>query len=202
SPPPGAVKRFRWLEGDLKGPFAVAFSDDGRRVASADMALHVWDAETGKEIFRLGGLSTLPANIAFGPTANTLTATWDGQTVRTWDLESKTQLHDRPGPFLSLSGRLSLVFDHTGPDVYAQVWDVEMNKRIGRFFITSREDAGPSLPMRGAFSSDGNRIAAHSGSGLVAVFDLSRKVVRRVEAKLPNGAEMALSSDGKLLLAC
>src|SRR5262249_3389799 len=63
--------------------------------------------------------------------------------------------------------------------------------------------AQPAAPARAAFTPDVSRIAVHGGGGPVVIFDRDRKgVVAQLEADLPAGAVMALSADGKLLLAC
>ena len=60
----------RTLEGHAHSVLAVAFSPDGRRLASgsADRTVKIWDSATGKELFTLNGHVDGPiVSVAFSP---------------------------------------------------------------------------------------------------------------------------------------
>jgi tRNA A-37 threonylcarbamoyl transferase component Bud32 len=67
--------------------FSVAFSPDGRRLASGhyDGTVKVWDAASGQEILTLKGHTDRVASVAFSPDGRQIaSASWD-QTVKVWD---------------------------------------------------------------------------------------------------------------------
>jgi WD40 repeat protein len=78
------------FEGHTKGQniSCVLVSPDGKVVASggSNKKFFLWDAKTGKEIFKLDGHTDLVRCLAFTPDGKTLlSGSWDG-TVRVWDV--------------------------------------------------------------------------------------------------------------------
>jgi WD40 repeat protein len=78
------------LEGHADGTEAVAFSGDGRLLATGggDSTIKLWDMATGRALRTLNGLTTSANSLAFSPDSKVLvSAGYDG-TTRLWDVQT------------------------------------------------------------------------------------------------------------------
>jgi WD40 repeat protein len=121
--------------------FCVAFSPDGRRVASGGVGglAFVWDAATGKALQRLQGHESPVNAIAFAPdgrsvaTASGNPLDYEEQTVRLWEVATGQERRRFAGHQARVT---SLVFARDGltlisgsEDGTALVWDVTGKRR-------------------------------------------------------------------------
>jgi WD40 repeat protein/class 3 adenylate cyclase len=159
------------LKGHMDTVNCVAFSPDGRRIATAsyDGTAKVWDNETGRELLTLKGHGGPVYSVAFAPDGSRIaTVSWDG-TGKVWDSETGREL-------LTLSGQMHLVwavaFSPDGRriataswDGTAKVWDSE----TGRELLTLKSDA--SLVFSVAFGPGGRCLAMPSRDNSAGVWD-------------------------------
>ncbi|MGA3010447.1 MAG: WD40 repeat domain-containing protein [Terracidiphilus sp.] len=159
---------------------AAAFSADGHSLAWGTVAgtVHMWDAETGKEIQHFAG--DYPAD--YMATVNSVSISRDGRRLltgsndgraRLWDVETGKDLQrfaaSDKGPNTAVNCAALSPDGHevltASDDRTARLWDVETGTEIHR--LVGGADQVAAL----AFSDDGRGIVAASRTGMVWRWD-------------------------------
>jgi WD40 repeat protein/tetratricopeptide (TPR) repeat protein len=173
---------------------AVAFSPDGRTIATGDSnnQVHLWDASTGRhrDSFtpHMGGITRL----AFSPDGTRLATGGDLGFVGVWDLAKRKRLFFFKGYTAGVTG---LAFSGDGQ------WLVSLDSRgtVRPWQLTAQQEsraltgAGPTLSSRLAYSPDGQWLAA---TGPLTLWDARAGVL---VGRLGSAESVAFSPDSKIL---
>jgi WD40 repeat protein len=197
----GSARNLTWQIPNGAGPTSVAFSPDGKMLATGNnntLPEDLWDASTGTLITSLTGARSDTNGIAFNPNGTLLAGAGDGGSAYLWNVASRTlttSLDDSGSGVVFNSGGTLL---GTGCGSDACVWNLATHKLILNLHTASGINGV-------AFSPDGTLLAGAGLTSIDAVFLWNMSNGDRVATLHDPGGEgvtdVAFSPDGTLLAA-
>jgi WD40 repeat protein len=188
------------LSGHAEAVRSVAFSPDGRTLASAsrDRTIQLRDIATGQEVRTLRGHASEVWGVAFGPDGRVMaSAGWD-HTVRLWDVATGGELRVLRGHSAKILAVAYAVDGRTvasaGVDRTVRTWDAATGGGL-------RVLRGHTDQVNGvAFSPDGRTLASAGSDRTVRLWDIATgHEVRMLRGHTAQVWGLAYSPDGRTL---
>ena len=182
---------------------AVAFSPDGKKLASSDESvIKLWDFDAGRELLTLAGRVETVNSVAFSPDGKTMASGGNEPTVKLWDVATGQQVRVLAGGRFVVG---SVVFSPDGKILAGtdrrniSLWDVATGRQLWTL------DAEGTWVGSLAFSPDGKTLASGGSAesnmkaGRIVLWDVATGRLLRTIESATNLSSVAFSPDGRML---
>ena len=178
----------------------VAFSPDGRLIASASMGarfVRLWETATGKQVRQLAGHTAGVPGVSFSPDGHLLASAGSDQTVRLWELPPGTGSHALAGHTgavrcvaFSPDGHL---LASAGADLAVRLWEMPSGGSV-------RALTGHAHPVTSLAFSPGQAVLAYAAGQTVHLRDLATgAAIGALNGHTELVYSVAFSPDGRLV---
>ncbi|MBN2314758.1 MAG: protein kinase [Sedimentisphaerales bacterium] len=157
-----------------EGALAIAFSPDGKRIATAYVTITIWNATTGAEMQTLKGHKAAVLSLAFSPDGERIISGSMDKSIKVWNMNSGEEIMTLEGHKaakgvadvdLSIDGKRVVSIDYDG---IIKAWEADTGEELLTIKTPLRKgEYGRSI----ALSPDGKRILAGSRSKEVYEWD-------------------------------
>ena len=178
---------------------AVAFSPDGRLVATGAENIILWDAFTRRKITTIDYPSII-WTATFSPDGHWLVTTHGDGAIRVWDVIERQRtvgFNEHDGPVRSVAwAHDGKQIASAGEDRVVMIWDAQTRRR--QMLLVGHPTRVTGL----AFAPDGRTLASVDRDGTIIIWDLAqRREKLRFGDPSGNGISycLALSADGQLV---
>ncbi len=197
---PGGCKPVRDLAETQDVVFAVAFSPDNKKIATAgaDRTIRIFEVETGKLLSQIEDHADWIFGVAWSPDGKRLASASRDKTAKVFDVEKKESLVTFPGhqqPVYTVSfARDGKGIATGGEDNRIRVWSPDNDGKpirdMGGF-------GGTVFKLR--YAGDGKSLVACSGDKTIIVFSATGSQVRKLQGHNDWVYSLAISPDGKTI---
>ena len=197
----------RTLKGHSNWVTGVAFSSDGRRLASGswDQTVKFWDVPTGRELNTVGSKIKEVQALAVSRDGRWLAAENSNDTVTLWDASTGKQIRmlpsDKPLGAFGKNWIYSIAFSPDGhwlasgvDDRTVRVWDTTTGRAVRDLTALRRS------VIYAAFSPDGRSLASGEDDKSIRIWDVSTgKELQKLSGHKKPIYAVAFSPNGRLL---
>jgi WD40 repeat protein len=179
---------------------SIAFSADGKTLASTRSDIKLWDVTTGRELRTLAGHSDWIHSIAFSADGKMLASGSEDKTIKLWDMTTGKELRTLTGHSDAVS---SVAFSADGKTLASGSWDKTIklwDVGTGRKLRTLSGHSGRVYSV--AFIANRQMLASGSEDNTIKLWERATGSELRTLTGHSNWVtSIAVSADGKILLS-
>jgi WD40 repeat protein/serine/threonine protein kinase len=191
------------LAGHAGAVWSLAFSSDGRRLATAgeDHTVRIWDVVTGQQILTLSGHQKPVRSVAFSPDGRWLASASEDQSVKLWDVATGSEIRN----LRHTNAASSVAFSPDGKRLATATGKWDADDQPGELTVWDTSTGRQLLALKTfawgvssvAFSPDGSRLATAALNGSVKVWDATTgQEIRTLRGHLGVAHGLVFSPDG------